>query len=56
MLEILDIRSDDMATADVTVKQPYPKFDLALMEKLAITCPHIRILRLNFNMVGLNSD
>ncbi|CAG8679978.1 19573_t:CDS:2 [Cetraspora pellucida] len=56
MLEILDIRSDDMATADVTVKQPYPKFDLALMEKLAITCPHIRFLGLNFNMVGLNSD
>ncbi|RIB21481.1 hypothetical protein C2G38_1095674 [Gigaspora rosea] len=56
LLEILDIKSDDMATADVTVKQPYPKFDLALMEKLAISCPHLRILGLNFNMAGLDSD
>ncbi|CAG8594621.1 16625_t:CDS:2, partial [Acaulospora colombiana] len=56
MLEILDIRSDNLATADTTVKQPYPKFDLALVEKLASTCPSIKSLGLRFNMVGLDSD
>ncbi|CAG8641395.1 11944_t:CDS:2 [Acaulospora morrowiae] len=56
MLEVLNIMSDNLATADITVKPPYPKFDLALVEKLAQTCPSIRSLGLRFNMVGLDSD
>ncbi|RIA90521.1 hypothetical protein C1645_769748 [Glomus cerebriforme] len=55
-LEILNIRSDDLATADSTVKNPYPKFDLNLMENLAKKCQNIRKLGLRFNMVGLSPD
>ncbi|PKY47017.1 hypothetical protein RhiirA4_403073 [Rhizophagus irregularis] len=55
-LEILDIRSDDLATADSSVKRPYPKFDLNLMINLAEKCQNIRKLSLRFNMVGLSPD
>ncbi|EXX72622.1 uncharacterized protein OCT59_017432 [Rhizophagus irregularis] len=55
-LEILDIRSDDLATADSSVKKPYPKFDLNLMINLAEKCQNIRKLSLRFNMVGLSPD
>ncbi|CAI2166529.1 7542_t:CDS:2 [Funneliformis geosporum] len=55
-LEVLDIRSDDLATADSTVNKPCPKFDLNLMESLAEKCHNIRTLGLRFNMIGLSPD
>lgn len=55
-LEVLDIRSDNLATADSSVKRPYPKFDPNLMESLAEKCHNIRKLGLRFNMIGLSPD
>jgi hypothetical protein len=55
-LEVLDIISDNLATADSTVKKPYPKFDLNLIISLAEKCQNIKKLGLTFNIIGLSPD
>ncbi|CAH1756774.1 10236_t:CDS:2 [Entrophospora sp. SA101] len=59
-LEYLDIRSDNLATADddsADIRHhPSYKFDFYLLENLAKECCNIKSLSLRFNIIGLSPD
>jgi hypothetical protein len=59
-LEYLDVRSDNLATADddsTNIRHhPSYKFDFNLLENLAKECYNIKSLSLRFKIIGLSPD